>query len=101
MHLKRWLPVAFLNEFLKENRMVAFPFHMGGEVFGEHAVVPDYVLRSVIVHIGDPGGGHYVCYAQDSSSRWYLYDDIRKPRQCSHDEVLGATAYMLLYESRP
>ena len=84
---------------MKENRKVLFPASMGGEVFGEHAPLPDYALRSVIVHDGEPGGGHYVCYAQANANEWYLYNDACRPQQCSLDEVLGTTAYMLIYES--
>ncbi len=56
------------------------------------------ILRSVIVHDRDTGGGHYICYARDQLNQWYLYDARHEPQRRSLDEVLRESAYMLFYE---
>ena len=99
-HLKRWIPTAIPHAFIKEQRMVHFPFRLDANTLPRYSGSP-YSFRSVIVHDGDPGGGHYTCYARDTSDRWHFYDDAKKPRTCSPQVVAAACAYMLVYEKAP
>ncbi len=62
-----------------------------------------YALRAVIVHHGSHMGGHYTAYRRidtDNSlpeGKWiYASDD--HVRECSIKEVLGASAYILIYD---
>lgn len=63
-----------------------------------------YLLSSVIVHLGNSASGHFICYRRKStstpsntSSKWYLTSDSAV-REVSEKEVLSASAYMLFYE---
>ena len=79
-----------------------------------------YLLSSVIVHLGNSSSGHFICYRRKSSSalsppshqsspsssssissasssKWYLTSDI-SVREVSEKEVFSASAYMLFYE---
>ncbi|XP_011506015.1 PREDICTED: ubiquitin carboxyl-terminal hydrolase 20 [Ceratosolen solmsi marchali] len=60
--------------------------------------VTTYGLISVICHHGTAGGGHYVCYALNSSTnQWFEFDDQRvtpvKP-----EDVKNCGAYVLFYK---
>lgn len=97
-------------------------FSVVGNDKGEHAQDKDllevcsppklpryqYLLSSVIVHLGNSASGHFICYRRkstsssspsntSSSSKWYLTSDSAV-REVSEKEVLSASAYMLFYE---
>ena len=57
-----------------------------------------YDLSSVIVHIGQINGGHYVCYCRQGR-QWYLFDD-NKVSAATEKQVLAAQAYLLVYTIR-
>ena len=94
LHLKRWKFNARRGGFEKLHTRVSFetllPLHM-------HA----YDLRSVIVHHGEAGGGHYTAFVRAADNHWYHCDDALPPRLCRHvSEVLRCQAYMLMYVRR-
>jgi len=59
---------------------------------------PPYLLRSLIVHSGGVGGGHYTAYIRAQNGSWYFCDDCQQPRPAPEAEVLSAQAYLLFYE---
>ena len=59
---------------------------------------PPYILRAVIVHTGEAGGGHYTTYVRAQDHAWYFCDDWQSPRPVTEAEVLGAQAYLLFYD---
>ena len=62
------------------------------------AGAPTYCLRSMCVHSGSAGGGHYTTYARKHSNDWYHCDDSQVPRPVDAAEVFAAQAYFLFYE---
>ena len=61
---------------------------------------PEYRLRGVVEHHGLlPGGGHYTCYVRHQDNVWSFCDDSQPPQPCSLERVLGAQAYVLVYEA--
>ena len=59
-----------------------------------------YDLRSVVVHGGSVGGGHYTAFVRAQDNFWYFCDDSHAPARCPTRDVLAAEAYMLIYERR-
>ena len=59
---------------------------------------PAYCLRSLCVHSGPAGGGHYTTYARKHRNDWYHCDDERAPRRVDAAEVFASQAYLLFYE---
>ena len=60
-----------------------------------------YDLRSVIIHDGPPGSGHYTCYVRGWDNFWYLCNDRQAPvRQARVSVVLNQRPYMLVYEKK-
>ena len=59
---------------------------------------PAYCLRSLCVHSGPAGGGHYTTYARKHRNDWYHCDDERAPRSVGAAEVFASQAYLLFYE---
>lgn len=57
-----------------------------------------YDLSSVVVHIGQMSGGHYITYCR-KEERWFKFDDS-KVTTVSEAEVLDAEAYILFYVVR-
>ena len=95
LHLKRW---AWSNE---EQRFVKNPVRVSYETLFPLQAGIVYDLRSVIVHTGQAGGGHYTCFVRAADNFWYYCDDAAQPeRQRSVADVLGQEAYMLIYEQR-
>ena len=92
--LKRWRVLS-----MNPDRIQKDPTHVGFELAwsAEHDR-PPYLLRSLIVHDGEAGGGHYTAYVRGQSNVWYFCDDWCSPRQVAVAEVLGAQAYLLFYE---
>lgn len=61
-----------------------------------------YALCAVVVHLGGPFNGHYVCYRKlqigDKIQWFYVSDETVVP--CSLQKVLSVPAYMLFYEKQ-
>lgn len=76
--------------------------------FSEEVLVGEvsYRLVAVVQHNGrTAGGGHYVAFVRngdmDQRDGWRKMDDLRqggKPQKVVREQVLGAEAYVLLYE---
>ena len=94
LHLKRWAYNVATHEWDK------IPTKVSYETLLTLSVDAIYDLRSVIVHHGAAGGGHYTSFVRAQNNRWYLCDDARTPEPCSTERALAAQAYMLLYERR-
>jgi len=92
--LKRWRVLS-----LSPYRRQRVPTHVGFKLAwsAEHDR-PPYLLRSLVVHSGEAGGGHYTAYVRGQDNVWYFCDDWYAPRQVAVAEVLGAQAYLLFYE---
>jgi ubiquitin C-terminal hydrolase len=63
-----------------------------------------YELDSVVVHMGNAHGGHYICYRRQSmpigqSNIWWRMSDEDR-RQVSVEEVLASQAYLLIYQAQ-
>lgn len=61
-----------------------------------------YILKSVIVHLGNSSSGHFICYrrqneAKSNRVKWYLTSDMAV-REVNQSEVFSSSAYMLFYE---
>ena len=104
MEILRWPPVLVLS--LKRwtwSRVDGAPDkidrHVSFETMLPVAPGTQYHLRSVVVHTGPVGGGHYTSYVRGSDNYWYFCDDSSDPRRCPTEEVLRAQAYMLFYET--
>ena len=94
LHLKRWKFNARQNAIEKLHTRVSFE-----TLLSLH--VQAYDLRSVIVHHGEAGAGHYTASVRAADNYWYHCDDASQPRMCRHvSEVLRCQAYMLMYERR-
>ncbi len=60
-----------------------------------------YDLRSVMVHYGEAGFGHYVAYVRAQNNMLYLCNDAAPPIRCPVADALNSKdAYMLFYERR-
>lgn len=64
----------------------------------------EYVLTSVVVHLGDHKGGHYVCYRatdplENGSAPW-LYMSDSSLKLVGFDDVKQQEAFMLFYQKR-
>ena len=95
LHLKRWA----WNE--GQQRFVKNPVSVSYETLFPLLPGETYDLRSVIVHEGVAGGGHYTSFVRAGDNFWYHVDDRATPeRQRSVAAVLGHEAYMLIYEKR-
>ena len=95
LHLKRWA----WNE--GQQRFVKNPVSVSYETLFPLLPGETYDLRSVIVHEGVAGGGHYTSFVRAGDNFWYHVDDSATPeRQRSVAAVLGHEAYMLIYEKR-
>jgi ubiquitin C-terminal hydrolase len=94
VHLKRWVVISMVP-FVQEKVETKIDFET---ILPVAVGQPPYHLRGVVVHSGDPGGGHYTAYARAPNNFWYFCDDWVKPRLAGVDEVLAAEAYMLFYE---
>ena len=92
VHLKRWLFNERTNTFNKINEMLHFPATY------THNTNTNYSLRSIVVHIGQAHGGHYVAFTRDDRHDWLLYNDSASPVQVSEQTVLQQCPYMLFYE---
>ena len=57
-----------------------------------------YALRSVFVHDGAVGSGHYTSRVRAGNNVWYEYDDIAQPKPQATEAVLKEKAYILVFE---
>ena len=57
-----------------------------------------YRLLAVVVHGGQAGGGHYICYTRAGDDGWLCCDDGRVPTPCQPTIVTHAQAYILFYK---
>ena len=95
IHLKRWGAVNEFGEREKDTRIVSFGrlLNLGGHT---------YMLKGVVLHGGDFGGGHYTTYVRTGRGQWYLCDDSKETEEAEEASVLSAQdAYLLLYERLP
>ena len=92
MHLKRWFFDERSLTFEKIDDMLHFP-----ATYTATAHI-NYSLRSIVVHIGQARGGHYVAYTHDDRHGWLLYNDTDSPARVSEQTVLQQCPYMLFYE---
>ena len=94
VHLKRW---TFDRALLRPDKI---PTHVSFETLLPLDADNTYDLRSVIVHHGDAGGGHYTAFVRAQDNLWYHCNDEEAPKTCSTEQALRAQAYMLVYERR-
>ena len=94
LRLKRWTYNAATHTWDKIPTKVCY------ETLLPLSVDAIYDLRSVIVHHGAAGGGHYTSFVRAQDNRWYHCNDELTPEPCSTERALAAQAYMLLYERR-
>jgi ubiquitin C-terminal hydrolase len=92
VHLKRWSQHA-RGTWSKNNRHVEFPITLDLAA-GQH-----YQLRSVVIHSGSAGGGHYTAMVKSGVGDWYKYDDASVPQKVALAAVLQAEAYLIVYEN--
>ena len=85
------LPTRKIDRFIKFETTLHLPTETQ-----EH-----YTLRSVIVHSGRAGGGHYTSFIRTDEAQWYFCDDYELPAKTTERQVLAASAYMLFYERVP
>ena len=99
LHLKRWMVTGRAPHFRhkKIDRFIRFDptLHLPTQK------KRGYTLRSVIVHSGGAGSGHYTSFIRTDESQWYFCDDYEIPSKTTERQVLAASAYMLFYERAP
>lgn len=109
IHLKRFeneiinLNGNFIQRTNKINSKVKFPLenlnlkNLKSKLNTEN-VEEIYDLYGIIVHYGNPNGGHYVSYCKNIINKeWYLYDDDDVYR-VTIDEINSINPYMLFYK---
>ncbi len=96
LSLKRWKVVSQVP-FVQ--RKLPTPVSFTPELDNVVQGAPAYRLRSVVVHHGVAGGGHYVAYVRTPGDQWYHCDDEVAPRRVQVEEVQRAMAYLLIYEA--
>jgi hypothetical protein len=94
LHLKRWSQNVH-GGWVKNQSHVEFPFEM------DLSSSKHYKLRSLVVHSGHAGGGHYTAFVRTDEHFWKKYNDAALPMEVSFAAVLQAEAYMLMYEAVP
>ena len=69
--------------------------------FGTSMVVGgrSYERRSVVVHRGAAGGGHYWAFVRSCADEWFRCDDSEEPETVGLERVLAASGYVFLYEA--
>ena len=92
LHLKRW----------HWNRLTGLPekidTHISFETLLPIGHGTPYSLRSLVVHTGEVGAGHYTALARAQNNFWYNFDDRRTPARVPTDSVLATKPYLLIYE---
>ena len=92
LHLKRWILNPVTGRFDKIND------HLSFETLLPIGTGAPYHLRSLVVHTGGAGGGHYTAYARAQNNSWYYFDDSRQPTRVSTERVLATNPYLLILE---
>ena len=92
--LKRWKVIS-MHPFQREKVDAHVGFKLVWPAVHDE---PPYVLRSLVVHSGVVGGGHYTAYVRAEDNSWYFCNDQQPPRLAQEVEVLRAQAYLLFYE---
>ena len=93
VHLKRWSFRTTTRTFDKLNQNIKLDLE-----FHPHASA-HYRLRGVVEHHGNAYAGHYTAFARGPrEAQWHHYNDAAKPRAVESNDVLAATAYILIYE---
>lgn len=88
IQVKRWRPGTLGVRWTKDQRHLSFePTLLRGGM--------EYTLRAVVVHIGGPTQGHYICYVCPGTD-WYRCDDTCVT-PCTWADVLKAQAYIFFY----
>ena len=92
LHLKRFTQLS--NSWIKDTKYVQLCQNLN--------VTPyQYMLRSMITHIGNsPTGGHYTSIGQISSKQFCVFDD-EKVNNINTDAVLKTASYVIYYEMDP
>jgi len=113
--------VNLTSVYCQINSEMSFPVSLNMKEFlSPNATDKDstvYDLKSVVVHFGEPGFGHYITLARTNSTHvpetWTKFDDSRVTTNLTFDQVqelsfggggkpsskLGkGSAYLLLYE---
>lgn len=78
--------VRFRGE-VKNESFINFPFDLS---------LVNKNLNSVINHMGNTGGGHYTCFANNGLDDWYEYDDDTVTK-IDKSKVVSNNAYILFY----
>ena len=94
LHLKSWSQNAH-GGWAKNHSHVEFTFEM------DLSSSKHYKLRSLVVHSGNAGGGHYTAFVRTDEHCWKKYNDAALPMEVEFAAVLQAEAYMLMYEAVP
>ena len=96
LQLKRWIWTHRGQRHPEKN-----PIHVSYETLLPLPGEAVYELRSVVIHDGPAGSGHYFCYVRGWDNFWYLCNDRQAPvRQARVESVLNQRPYMLVYEKR-
>ena len=57
-----------------------------------------YELYGIIIHMGNPSGGHYTAYCKNMlNNKWYYFDDD-DVYYVTEDEILSSNPYIFLYK---
>ena len=95
IHLKRWRYNEFSKSYQKVDEALDCPSTYAPT---EHV---SYNLRSTVVHVGQPGFGHYVANALDDRHGWLHYDDSATTLTQDEQTMQKQGAYLLFYERNP
>ena len=96
LHLKRWQVTGRGANFREKKIDKHITF---ATTLDLSAPTPQrYLLRSVIVHSGQAGAGHYTSCIRTDDNDWFLCDDSCVPQRITEKQVLAVKAYMLFYE---
>jgi ubiquitin C-terminal hydrolase len=113
LHLRRFKVEG--GQRTKLSHIVKFPlgklnftktFHQGSGFRNYNPKdIQKYALHCVVQHQGSAeGGGHYVTYCKDVSTKdWYLYDDSKVSkvlRDRKKDEIVNSNSYLLFYRKK-
>nr|XP_039270024.1 ubiquitin carboxyl-terminal hydrolase 20-like [Styela clava] len=101
IHLKRFRHEYLMSYSSKISSPVSFPITgLNLRQFlaqDSPSTCTTYDLSSVIVHLGNAGGGHYTSYAKNIvDNNWYEFDD-QFITQVPESTVANAEAYVLFY----
>jgi ubiquitin C-terminal hydrolase len=90
--LKRWRWQEHQQGFQKISRHISYKTLL--QVPGG----PPYALRSVVVHSGNGGAGHYTARVRGQDNSWYLCNDAEAPAKISTAIAEAVEGYIWMYE---